>query len=45
MEKISQQEKEKEKIKRMLIEVMATHENLAKNLFEFNLKKKTIVPF
>jgi len=45
MEKSPNKKGKKEKIKRMLIEIMATHETLAKNFFESNLKKKHIPIF
>ncbi len=40
MEKNPNKKEKEEKIKRMLIEIMATHETLAENFFESNLKKK-----
>jgi hypothetical protein len=40
MEKNPNKKAKEEKIKKMLIEAMATHEALTKNFFESNLKKK-----
>ncbi len=40
MENNPSKKKKEEKIKRLLIEAMATHEALLKNFIESNLKKK-----